>query len=43
MKFLVLNGVNLNMTGTREKGVYGAETLDEINADLKAFCRANGH
>ena len=30
MKFLFINGVNLNMTGVREKGVYGAETLDEI-------------
>lgn len=32
MKFLFINGVNLNMTGLREKGVYGSETLDEINA-----------
>lgn len=34
MKFLFVNGVNLNMTGVREKGVYGAETLDEINAQI---------
>ena len=34
MKFLFINGVNLNMTGVREKGVYGAETLDEINAQI---------
>lgn len=32
MKFLFINGVNLNMTGIREKGVYGIETLAEINA-----------
>ena len=31
MKFLFINGVNLNMTGVREKGVYGTQTLDEIN------------
>lgn len=31
MKFLFINGVNLNMTGVREKGVYGTETLEEIN------------
>lgn len=31
MKFLFINGVNLNMTGIREKGVYGTETLEEIN------------
>ena len=42
MKFLVLNGVNLNLTGLREKSVYGTQTLDEINAELAAFCRANG-
>ena len=34
MKFLFANGVNLNMTGVREKGVYGTETLDEINAQI---------
>ena len=34
MKFLFLNGVNLNMTGMREKNVYGVETLDEINAQI---------
>ena len=31
MKFLFINGVNLNMTGIREKGVYSTETLEEIN------------
>lgn len=36
MKFLIINGVNLNMTGIREKGVYGTQTLDEINADIQA-------
>lgn len=34
MKFLFVSGVNLNMTGVREKGVYGTETLDEINAQI---------
>mgnify|MGYP005867009273 CR=1 FL=1 len=37
MKLLFLNGVNLNMTGKREKGVYGTQTLDDINAEIKAF------
>ena len=36
MKLLFINGVNLNMTGVREKGVYGSETLDEINAQIRA-------
>ena len=42
MKLLFLNGVNLNMTGRREKGVYGTQTLEEINAELAAFCKARG-
>ena len=37
MKFLFINGVNLNMTGVREKGVYGTETLDEINAQIAEY------
>ena len=36
MKFLFLNGVNLNMTGIREKGLYGTQSLDEINAEIAA-------
>ncbi|MDE7082237.1 MAG: type II 3-dehydroquinate dehydratase [Clostridia bacterium] len=36
MKFLFINGVNLNMTGLREKGVYGTATLEEINKAIAA-------
>ncbi len=42
MKFLVINGVNLNLTGKREKGVYGSASLDEINDKIAAYCAANG-
>ena len=40
MKILVINGPNLNMTGIRKKDVYGSETLESINNELKAY--ANG-
>lgn len=30
MKFLIINGVNLNLTGLREKSVYGSESLSDI-------------
>ena len=42
MKLLFLNGVNLNLTGRREKGVYGAETLDDINAQIRSYVNARG-
>ena len=36
MKLLFLNGVNLGLTGMREKGVYGSQTLEEINAEIRS-------
>ena len=35
MKFLFINGVNLGLTGQREKDVYGSETLEDINSEIK--------
>ncbi len=31
-KFLILNGPNINLTGLREKSVYGAQTFDDLLA-----------
>ena len=42
MKFLVMNGVNLNLTGKREQSVYGTQTLEQINEKISAFCERNG-
>lgn len=42
MKFLIINGVNLNLTGKREKGVYGTASLEDVNAKIAAFCAVNG-
>lgn len=42
MKFLILNGPNLNMTGIRAPGVYGSESLETINREIASYCAARG-
>jgi len=51
MKILIINGPNLNLLGTREPGLYGTLTLDELDLRLSRlaeeldltvdFCQSN--
>ena len=38
MKFLIINGPNLNMLGIREPGIYGNSTLADLKALITAHC-----
>ena len=42
MQILVLHGPNLNLLGIREPQVYGATTLEQVNADLVAHATRHG-
>ncbi len=42
MRVLLLNGPNLNLLGLREPGLYGAQTLAAIEADLTRQAEALG-
>ncbi len=42
MKFLILNGPNLNLLGQREPGVYGTESYEGLCQRLQAFAAAHG-
>ena len=41
-RVLVLHGPNLNLLGTREPSIYGADTLEGINARLESRARQGG-
>jgi 3-dehydroquinate dehydratase II len=42
-RVLLLNGPNLNLLGTREPGIYGAETLESIEKRAAEVARETGH
>ena len=42
MKILIIHGPNLNMLGKREPDIYGATTLEEINAALTSKAKRLG-
>ena len=41
MKFLIINGPNLNLLGSREPGIYGEFTYDNLCKRLQAFAAAH--
>ncbi len=42
MKFLVINGVNMNMVGTRQTSIYGIDTLQDINDKITEVAKNIG-
>jgi len=43
LKICVIHGPNLNLLGQREPDIYGAETLEDMNARLQALAAELGH
>ena len=41
-QLLVIHGPNINLTGIREPGVYGSESLEQINEEIRAYCEKEG-
>ena len=41
MKFLIINGPNLNMLGIREKEIYGSKSLKDLERYIRSFAKEN--
>lgn len=42
MKILIIHGPNLNLLGTRETGIYGSKSIDDINNSLNSLAKELG-
>lgn len=42
MKFLVINGPNLNLLGLREPDIYGSQNFEALQSFIKDSCAAEG-
>lgn len=42
MKILLLNGVNMNMLGKRDRSLYGSDTLQQLESKVKSFAATLG-
>ncbi|NCB62760.1 MAG: type II 3-dehydroquinate dehydratase [Clostridia bacterium] len=42
MKFLIINGPNLNLLGKREPGIYGDHSYEALCSRLKAYAESRG-
>ena len=42
MKFLVINGPNLNLLGLREPDIYGSKNFEALESFIKASCADEG-
>ena len=42
MKFLIINGPNLNLLGVREPGIYGERSYDALCRLIEDYAAAHG-
>lgn len=43
MNFYIIHGPNLNFLGIREPEIYGTQSLEDINAEIRHFADTNGY